>query len=67
MKLRTDYRVAEATLETDMAVNMAKAGCQYITVLCADFMSQNLHAVLDHAGFGKDETCIVHDLFEQEV
>lgn len=37
----------------DMAVNMAKAGCQYITVLGADFMSQNLHAILDHAGFGK--------------
>ncbi|KAJ8615489.1 hypothetical protein MRB53_034861 [Persea americana] len=50
----------------DMAVNMAKVGCQYITVLGADFMSQNLHAILDHAGFGKDETCIVHDLFGQE-
>lgn len=37
----------------DMAVNMANAGCQYITVLVADFMSQNLHAILDHAGFGK--------------
>eukprot|EP00262_Sarcandra_glabra_P011010 TRINITY_DN26713_c0_g1_i1.p1 TRINITY_DN26713_c0_g1~~TRINITY_DN26713_c0_g1_i1.p1 ORF type:complete len:484 (-),score=84.34 TRINITY_DN26713_c0_g1_i1:286-1533(-) len=32
---------------------MAEAGCQYITVLGVDFMSENVRSILDQAGFGK--------------
>ncbi|KAG0492849.1 hypothetical protein HPP92_006247 [Vanilla planifolia] len=37
----------------DGAVKMAEAGCQYITVLGVDFMSENVRAILDQAGFEK--------------
>ncbi|CAL5438757.1 unnamed protein product [Camellia sinensis] len=35
----------------DSAVKMVKAGCQYITVLGVDFMSENVRAILYQAGF----------------
>ncbi|GMP54257.1 hypothetical protein CsSME_00019480 [Camellia sinensis var. sinensis] len=35
----------------DLAVKMVKAGYQYITVLGVDFMSENVRAILDQAGF----------------
>ncbi|KAA8540754.1 hypothetical protein F0562_024327 [Nyssa sinensis] len=37
----------------DSAVKMAKAGCQFITVLGVDFMSENVRAILDQAGFAE--------------
>ncbi|CAL5387056.1 unnamed protein product [Camellia sinensis] len=39
----------------DSAVKMVKAGCQYITVLGVDFMSENVRAILDQAGFSEVE------------
>ncbi|RWR97047.1 quinolinate synthase, chloroplastic [Cinnamomum micranthum f. kanehirae] len=50
---------SDSLVMADMAVNMANAGCQYITVLVADFMSQNLHAILDHAGFRKSPSKLI--------
>ncbi|CAL5443277.1 unnamed protein product [Camellia sinensis] len=35
----------------DSTVKMVKAGCQYITVLGVDFMSENVRAILYQAGF----------------
>ena len=37
----------------DRAVKMAESGCKFITVLGVDFMSENVHPILDQAGFGK--------------
>jgi quinolinate synthase len=37
----------------DRAVQMAEAGCKYIAVLGVDFMSENVRAILDQAGFNK--------------
>jgi quinolinate synthase len=37
----------------DSAVKMAEAGCKFITVLGVDFMSENVRAILDQAGFGE--------------
>ncbi|XP_047316850.1 quinolinate synthase, chloroplastic-like [Impatiens glandulifera] len=43
--------ISDSLVMADAAVNMAKAGCQYITVLGVDFMSENVRAILDQAGF----------------
>ncbi|KAM1259425.1 hypothetical protein ACFX2J_038739 [Malus domestica] len=45
--------ISDSLVMADSAVNMAKAGCQYITVLGVDFMSENVRAILDQAGFEK--------------
>ncbi|XP_077250543.1 quinolinate synthase isoform X1 [Tasmannia lanceolata] len=45
--------ISDSLVMADGAVKMAEAGCQYITVLGVDFMSENVRAVLDQAGFGK--------------
>lgn len=45
--------ISDSLVMADRAVNMAKAGCQYITVLGVDFMSENVRAILDQAGFEK--------------
>ena len=37
----------------DSAVKMVKTGCQYITVVGGDFMSENERAILYQAGFLK--------------
>ncbi|XP_028097659.1 uncharacterized protein LOC114297424 isoform X1 [Camellia sinensis] len=37
----------------DSAVKMVKAGCQYITVVGVDFMSENVRVILYQAGFLK--------------
>ncbi|KAI5433757.1 hypothetical protein KIW84_020862 [Lathyrus oleraceus] len=36
-----------------LELNMAKAGCKSITVLGVDFMSENVRAILDQAGFNE--------------
>ncbi|KAM0060613.1 putative quinolinate synthase [Helianthus debilis subsp. tardiflorus] len=47
-----DAKVQElASLLKDSAVSMAKAGCKFIAVLGVDFMSENVRAILDQAGF----------------
>ncbi|XP_052182610.1 quinolinate synthase, chloroplastic [Diospyros lotus] len=45
--------VSDSLVMADTAVKMAKAGCQYITVLGVDFMSENVRAILDQAGFSQ--------------
>lgn len=44
--------ISDSLVMADAAVKMAKDGCQYITVLGVDFMSENVRAILDQAGFG---------------
>lgn len=43
--------ISDSLVMADSAVNMAKAGCKFITVLGVDFMSENVRAILDQAGF----------------
>ncbi|KAJ4974662.1 hypothetical protein NE237_007836 [Protea cynaroides] len=45
--------ISDSLVMADMAVKMAEAGCQFITVLGVDFMSENVRAILDQAGFGE--------------
>ncbi|KAM0940310.1 putative quinolinate synthase [Dioscorea sansibarensis] len=45
--------ISDSLVMADTAVKMAQAGCQYITVLGVDFMSENVRAILDQAGFEK--------------
>ena len=43
--------VSDSLVMADRAVEMAKAGCAAIIVLGVDFMSENVRAMLDAAGF----------------
>ena len=45
--------ISDSLVMADRAVNMAKAGCQFIAVLGVDFMSENVRAILDQAGYDK--------------
>ncbi|KAM7273422.1 hypothetical protein ACFE04_028086 [Oxalis oulophora] len=45
--------ISDSLVMADSAVKMAKEGCQFITVLGVDFMSENVRAILDQAGFGE--------------
>lgn len=45
--------ISDSLVMADTAVKMAQAGCQYITVLGVDFMSENVRGILDQAGFEK--------------
>lgn len=45
--------ISDSLIMADMAVKMAKAGCQFIAVLGVDFMAENVRAILDQAGFGE--------------
>lgn len=45
--------ISDSLVMADSAVKMAKAGCQFITVLGVDFMSENVRAILDQAGFSE--------------
>ncbi|XP_040986863.1 quinolinate synthase, chloroplastic [Juglans microcarpa x Juglans regia] len=44
--------ISDSLVMADAALKMAKTGCQFITVLGVDFMSENVRAILDQAGFG---------------
>lgn len=48
--------ISDSLVMADTAVKMAKAGCQFITVLGVDFMSENVRAILDQAGF--QDVCV---------
>jgi quinolinate synthase len=50
-KLWPHIYISDSLIMADMAVKMAKEGCKYITVLGVDFMSENVRAILDQAGF----------------
>lgn len=43
--------ISDSLVMADSAVSMAKAGCKFICVLGVDFMSENVRAILDQAGF----------------
>ncbi|KAK3226100.1 hypothetical protein Dsin_005962 [Dipteronia sinensis] len=43
--------ISDSLVMADKAVKMAEAGCEFITVLGVDFMSENVRAILDQAGF----------------
>ncbi|KAL6623154.1 hypothetical protein ACP70R_033033 [Stipagrostis hirtigluma subsp. patula] len=45
--------ISDSLVMADSAVKMAEAGCNYITVLGVDFMSENVRVILDQAGFDK--------------
>ena len=43
--------VSDSLVMADAAVRMAEAGCRAVAVLGVDFMSENVRAILDEAGF----------------
>lgn len=43
--------VSDSLAMADSAVKMAEAGCKHIAVLGVDFMSENVRAILDKAGY----------------
>lgn len=43
--------ISDSLVMADGAVKMAEAGCKTIVVLGVDFMSENVRAILDEAGF----------------
>ncbi|KAK7291597.1 hypothetical protein RIF29_06867 [Crotalaria pallida] len=52
-KLWPHIHISDSLVMADSAVKMAEAGCQFITVLGVDFMSENVCAILDQAGFNE--------------
>lgn len=44
--------ISDSLVMADTAVKMANAGCTSMAVLGVDFMSENVRAILDEAGFG---------------
>ncbi|KMS95337.1 hypothetical protein BVRB_009200 [Beta vulgaris subsp. vulgaris] len=45
--------ISDSLVMADSAVKMAESGCQFIAVLGVDFMSENVRAILDQAGYDK--------------
>lgn len=45
------FKISDSLVMADAAVKMAEGGCRYIAVLGVDFMSENVRAILDQAGF----------------
>lgn len=43
--------ISDSLVMADRAVKMAEQGCRAIAVLGVDFMSENVRAILDEAGF----------------
>ncbi|KAI5067399.1 hypothetical protein GOP47_0017927 [Adiantum capillus-veneris] len=43
--------ISDSLVMADRAVKMAEAGCKHIAVLGVDFMSENVRAILDKAGY----------------
>lgn len=43
--------ISDSLVMADTAVRMVKAGCKHICVLGVDFMSENVRAILDDAGY----------------
>lgn len=44
-------QISDSLVMADKAVDMARAGCKAIGVLGVDFMSENVRAILDEAGY----------------
>ena len=49
--------ISDSLVMADSAVKMAEAGCQAVTVLGVDFMSENVRAILDEAGHKDVQVC----------
>ena len=43
--------ISDSLVMADSAVKMAKEGCKSVAVLGVDFMSENVRAILDEAGY----------------
>ena len=43
--------ISDSLVMADSAVKMAEAGCAAVAVLGVDFMSENVRAILDEAGY----------------
>jgi len=60
--------ISDSLVMADSAVKMAEAGCQFIAVLGVDFMSENVRAILDQAGYEQvtltSHQCHLSPLFE---
>lgn len=50
--------ISDSLVMADKAVTMAKAGCEFVAVLGVDFMSENVRAILDQAGF--QHVCVLY-------
>lgn len=55
-KLWPHIHISDSLVMADSAVKMAEDGCKFITVLGVDFMSENVRAILDQAGYS--EVCL---------
>lgn len=44
-------QISDSLVMADKAVAMARAGCEAVCVLGVDFMSENVRAIMDEAGF----------------
>ncbi|EPS72281.1 hypothetical protein M569_02477 [Genlisea aurea] len=49
--------ISDSLVMADSAVKMAESGCEFIAVLGVDFMSENVRAILDNAGFPEVSLC----------
>jgi len=56
--------VSDSLVMADAAVRMARAGCRAVCVLGVDFMSENVRAILDEAGF---DDVAVYRMAEEEI
>ncbi|MEW5298785.1 MAG: hypothetical protein WDW36_001868 [Sanguina aurantia] len=56
--------ISDSLVMADRAVAMAVAGCRAIAVLGVDFMSENVRAILDQAGF---QHVLVYRLAAEEI
>lgn len=52
-KLWPHIHISDSLVMADSAVKMAEDGCKFITVLGVDFMSENVRAILDQAGYSE--------------
>ncbi|GAB2289431.1 hypothetical protein Dimus_023740 [Dionaea muscipula] len=59
--------ISDSLVMADRAVKMAEAGCQFIAVLGVDFMSENVRAILDQAGFGKKSATYILTTTEHQL
>ncbi len=50
--------ISDSLVMADSAVRMAEAGCTTVAVLGVDFMSENVRAILDEAGWTDVKVCV---------
>ena len=52
--------ISDSLVMADSAVKMAEGGCEAIAVLGVDFMSENVRAILDEAGYSNVKVCFLN-------